>query len=130
MSSTTGAPERRRDLERQLEQLLSECALRNWDGHDADAVTACIAKNTHETLRLLPDELLPDELVPGPDGAISLSWWISGSCCCSISVDADDEFHFAGVFPSHGVRHGIAAKSDLSSGSFLNLLKEVSARPR
>jgi hypothetical protein len=79
----------------QLWTLFSECVEADWDGNDAEPMTAVAAGAVVAFIRSMPDGLPMPELAPEPDGSISLDWIQSRYRRFSLSIGCTDRLAYA-----------------------------------
>lgn len=75
-----------------------ECRLPNWDGFGAAAVSRETLERAHRFLDSLPPGFSPTSVGAEPDGHVTLEWHRSARRTFSVSVTADGELHYAGLF--------------------------------
>jgi hypothetical protein len=75
--------------------LEAECALRGWDGDDAEAVSSIAAASAKRFVRSMPNGVPLPEFAPEPDGSISLDWIHSPTQVFSISVGRTNRLAYA-----------------------------------
>jgi hypothetical protein len=86
------------DTERQLYQVLDECSRSNWDGHGAQPVLFDSYEKAKRFVRSLPFGIPVPEVSAEPDGEITLEWFAAPTRVFSVSVGADNELNYAGLF--------------------------------
>jgi hypothetical protein len=90
----------------QLYELAGECAVPDWDGENASAISGQAVQTAADFIRALPEGIPLPEFAPEPDGAISLDWIQSPHRQFSLSIGANDRLAYAwldGTDKGHGV---------------------------
>lgn len=82
----------------ELGSVWDECRNPNWDGYGALPVSQDALRNAYCLLESLPLGFPAPSIGAEPDGQITLEWHRSTRRTLSISVSAEDELHFAGLF--------------------------------
>lgn len=98
--------EPREQVFRELEAVAEECGVRNWDGYDAQPVSAGAIGCAWRLLDQLVDDFPCPEVSADPDGEVSLDWLDGAERGLSISVNAEGRLSYAGFFrrsKAHGV---------------------------
>jgi hypothetical protein len=62
-------------------------SVRNWDGYDADPITAETLAAARSLMRMLPSTFGPPDVAPGADGTIGLEWIISSGPLKKLFID-------------------------------------------
>lgn len=115
-----------------LARVLTECAVADWDGYGAHAVSTATALRAERFLDLLPSTLTPPDIVPDPDGSLSISWYFDKPLQLTISIAANGPLHFAGIlgedYGQSRVRHGSEPFESVLPGDLLRLIHELHER--
>lgn len=81
----------------ELAALSTECAMDNWDGYGANAVSQQALQLAQEIIRSLPDDVPMPSLSIEPDGCISLDWMPSRSRTFTLSAGTSDRLPYAWI---------------------------------
>ena len=85
-------------LKRELEEILRECSMPDWNGYDAKSVDRLSAGYAYRFLKKLPKGISYPELVPEPNGDIAMIWHQRGYHLV-IGVDCDGHIAWGGTGP-------------------------------
>lgn len=80
-----------------LDGLAEECALRHWDGYEAEPVIRESIEHARSFLRALPLGMAPPTLGVEPDGQVTLEWYASPRRLLSVSMSPDGNLHYAAL---------------------------------
>jgi len=75
-----------------------ECSTPKWDGEQADPVIQDTLRNSWIFLDSLPLGVPYPDISAEPDGAIVFEWYSSANKVLSLSIDADGNIDYAGLF--------------------------------
>lgn len=86
------------DLLRQLYQVLEECGRSNWDGYGAHSILFETYEKAKRFAQALPFGIPAPEVSAEPDGEITFEWFATPTRVFSVSVGANNELNYAGLF--------------------------------
>jgi len=92
----------------ELAELVSDCAVDDWDGQGAPPISPTAYQNAADLIRAWPEELPFPEFAPEPDGSISLDWIVARHRLASVSAGDSDRLALAwleGTDRGHAVEH-------------------------
>jgi hypothetical protein len=112
-------------LDRELDDILQECSLPNWDGYEAkpigrDSVTV---KEAIRFLKQLPDHISYPELCPEPTGELGMMWE-KGGYRLAVSIDSSRTISYGGI-SLHGRLYGEVRFTDGIPSEILELLERI-----
>jgi len=81
----------------ELNGLVSECGLPNWDGHGARPVLAKTIRQAQRFVEALPPGTRAPSVGAEPDGHVTLEWHRSARQTLSVSISPDGELHYAAL---------------------------------
>ena len=110
----------------ELATVWEECCEPNWDGFQAIAVSQDTLRNTYLFLESLPLGFPPPSVGAEPDGELTLEWHCSTRRTLPVSVNPDDDLHYAALFGPNRV-YGTEAFFGEVPRSILNLIRRVYA---
>jgi hypothetical protein len=87
-----------RKMLQELDEILIETSIPNWDGYNAFPVEKETFLNVRKFLRLLPLYVTPPNISAEPDGNLTLEWYSSPDWLFSISIDSSGTLHYAAKF--------------------------------
>lgn len=90
-----------------LRELAAECAVEDWDGYGALAVSRAVLLRAEAFIRSLPGSIPVPELSAEADGQISFDWLPSPTRTFTISVNAGNRLAYAWI---DGANRGNAAE--------------------
>jgi hypothetical protein len=82
----------------ELESVLVDAQVENWDGEGAVPVTPEAYHHAREFLRKLPPDIPAPEVAADPDGEIALEWYRDPGFSFSISIGPTGRLAYAGLF--------------------------------
>jgi hypothetical protein len=80
----------------EIDELVTECAVKNWNGYGADPINLLSVEKAKAFVRMLPPEFPPAEACADPDGDVSLTWF-TPSHTFTVSVGPDGALSYAGL---------------------------------
>jgi len=90
----------------QIEELMRDCSVDNWDGYGARAVLRSAKENVQRFVELLPSDIPEPSVVVDPDGHIALCWDFGRDRIFTISVGETEVATYAGLLGKGVKRHG------------------------
>jgi hypothetical protein len=82
-----------------LNSICEEAREENWDGYGARSVTDATVSRARRLLELLPADIPDPDFAAHPDGALAFEWHASPTRSFTLSVLADRDLAYAGIFP-------------------------------
>ena len=76
-------------LKSEIDLLINEYSMPNWDGYGAEALKKNISKNLKELIDLFPNKVKLPSVTPSPDGTIDLDWDEGKNIILSLSLQPD-----------------------------------------
>ncbi len=95
-----------------LREVYLECAMDNWDGYSAKAVTAGAYEEAITLLNSLPHHVPLPELEPEPDGSIGFEWENGANRVFALSVNGKGTIVYAGILGKGNKAHGTEVFND------------------
>lgn len=112
-----------------LAEIGRTAAMANWDGFDAEPVSAQTVNQTRQILSmlqaLLPETTPPPEVLAESDGEICIDWTSESARTISISVGDHGRINFAGRFGEEGEVHAWQPVDTTNRVSLEENLREV-----
>jgi hypothetical protein len=112
-----------------LEEIRKECSMQNWDGEDAQAITAEVLSVVESIVRsfhiTMPRNIPAPDLIPENDGEVCLSWDLADGRSFSISVGLHGKMNYAGQLGKKGVVHGWQPIDISDHRAFRETIQEV-----
>jgi hypothetical protein len=88
----------RQETLREVYEVLEECGRSNWNGYGSLPVSFATYESAKQFLLALPRGIRKPEVSADPDGEISFEWYASPSRVFSVSISANNEINYAGLF--------------------------------
>ena len=83
---------------RALQQSVRDALVPNWDGYDANAVSAATYSWAYKFLMALPGVIPMPEVAVNPNGDISFEWYRDAQHVLSVSIDERGLLYYSGLF--------------------------------
>lgn len=112
----------------QLINLYRECRLANWDQDGAMPVTTATLETAMTLLHSLPTTVAVPDFLPEPSGRIGFEWFRETGRVYVLSVGADRQLEFAGLFGPGNEIHGRCSFAGTTPNMVLDHLKELFRR--
>ena len=91
-----------------LLELYRECAVQNWDGEGAQAVSEATINEAVDLLFLFPSQLPTPSFLAEPSGAIAFEWYKGPNKVLVATVDGTHAVQFAALLGEGNEAHGKA----------------------
>jgi len=124
ISASVALSGQRDEVMRQLEEVLDDCGLRNWDGYGAEPVTLDAFKCAYRFLEALPCGLPMPTLAADTDGHITLEWYSGPTRVLSVSISPEAELFYAALLGRNQSRGSECFSGDVPE-TVLHLIKRV-----
>lgn len=112
----------------QLIDLYRECRLANWDQGGAMPITIATLETAMTLLYSLPTTVAVPDFLPEPSGRIGFEWFCETGHVYVLSVGADRQLEFAGLFGPGTEIHGRCGFTGTMPSMVLDHLKELFRR--
>ncbi len=108
-----------------LRDIHAECAVGNWDGYGAKAISAGAFEEAFAILNALPMRMRLPELTPEPDGSIGMEWENGPARILALSVNGTGVVVYAGMLGKGSKAHGTEVFNDSLPESILGYIQRV-----
>lgn len=95
----------RDQLRDEVAGITHDCENGDWDGYDAEPISAESASGTFRVIDLLPEHILLPDVVPEPTGEIALEWRVGEEKHFTLSVSGRS-IVYAGIFGHYDKQYG------------------------
>lgn len=114
-----------REVQTQLDGLLTECAEAGWDGYEALPINKESYTLANEFLKKYPRNWAMPEVTVDPDGEVSFEWYRKPDLLFSVSVGATGKLSFAGIFGDDNGIHDTAKFEDSIPETVLQNIRQL-----
>jgi hypothetical protein len=110
-----------------LAGIMSQCAVRGWDGYEAMAITPATYARVEAFIDDLPSSLPAPDIVPEADGDVAIEWDFGPQYVFSISIGEAGFLNFAGQFGPGVERHGVDPFDGVVSEEILGYIRKLNS---